>query len=192
MDNNRRYLAIVTLFLLLLVLQGCDPLSRHKVLSTIFDGVPSMPPAEQYCGEYAEQRVADYKAELSMKVKATETSVLSEHEPYREKRCDDCHDKTKEDGLVKPKKQVCFVCHTNFLTGEFQHGPAAVGECLVCHEPHSAKFPKLIKKGGNELCEACHLEKRTAAELHARVRGLGMACADCHNPHSANSKFFLR
>lgn len=39
-----RFASILLILLALLPACGCDPLTRHKALSTIFDGVPSLPP----------------------------------------------------------------------------------------------------------------------------------------------------
>jgi predicted CXXCH cytochrome family protein len=193
MDKNSRYLALFALCLLF-VLSGCDPVTRYKVMSTIFDGVPRLPPPEQLCEEYAAKKVTEFRTELTRKAEAkgTDADMRSNHLPYEEKKCDNCHDKNKEDGLVAPKSKVCFVCHTGFLTGAYLHGPAAVGACLSCHEPHSALFPKLLKNYGDKLCEQCHRETRVATDLHSKVRGLGMACTDCHDPHGGSSPYFLR
>src|SRR6185369_12568316 len=88
----------------MLLLSGCDPIARHKVVSTIFDGVPSLPPPEQLCEDYAIKKVAEAKAETDRK----DTGPAgSEHPPYKEKRCEDCHDKTREGGLIRPKNELC-------------------------------------------------------------------------------------
>lgn len=179
-------------------LSGCDPVSRHKVLTTIFEGVPSPPPAEDLCAEYAEKQVAALRDELAGKktaAKEKETSsvkVVSIHLPYEEKQCDDCHDKSKEGGLVRPKKELCGMCHTDLIKGAHVHGPTAVGECLACHLPHTSAFSSLLKFDVSELCTACHREKRLAEEMHVKVGAKQLECVDCHDPHSGNSPYFLK
>ena len=171
---------------------GCDPLTTHKVTSTIFDGVPSMPSAEQYCRDYHEQKLAE-ELQASKKKQASETrSNYSTHPPYAEKRCEDCHDKTKESGLVRPRQQLCFLCHPDINKGAFVHGPAATGSCLECHEPHSSQNRSLLKADKGMICGTCHREKRLAESMHAKVAAKEMFCTDCHDPHAGNSHNFLK
>lgn len=172
-------------------LSGCDPVTTHKITSTIFDGVPSMPTAEEYCRDYhltalAEEREAEKKAQLA-KAKAEASS----HPPYEEKRCNDCHDKNTDSGFVAPAKDLCFVCHKDFLHGSFAHGPAAVGACLTCHLPHSSPYVSLLKKPQGQICDVCHKEQRVAQNLHGSAKSRGMVCTDCHNPHAGNNRFFM-
>lgn len=185
------YIAVVSACL---AVCACSPIARHKVLTTVFEGVPSLPPPEQLCSEYAEKQVAALRDELAGRASAKDATLkeASVHRPYDEKKCDDCHDKSKEGGLVRPKKDLCLMCHTNFLKGIYVHGPTAVGECLACHLPHNSKYPKLLKYDLGQLCTTCHKESRLAAQMHTQVGARKMVCADCHDPHSGNSSYFLK
>lgn len=174
---------------------SCDPVNRHKVLSTIFDGVPSLPPPEQICSEYAELRVAAYRDELAGKKggkKEAPKMEMSLHRPYEEKKCDNCHDKSTESGFVRPLNQLCLVCHTDFFKGSFVHGPAAVGECIVCHVPHDSQFAPLLKVSKDDLCPTCHREPRQALGLHNKASERKFGCTDCHDPHFGNAQYFLK
>jgi len=175
---------------------GCDPVGRHKVLSTIFDGVPTLPPPEQICEEYAVRKVAEMRDELSGKKAAGKekaaTGTESVHFPYEEKACDDCHDKNKADGLIRPKSQLCFVCHTDFIKGSFVHGPVAVGDCLACHVPHNSQYGPLLKVSKKDVCDTCHREIRTALGLHETARAHNLGCTDCHNPHYGNVRYLAK
>lgn len=173
---------------------GCDPITRHKVLTTVFDGVPSLPPPEQICAEYAEKKITELKNEESRKSisAGTQQGTGSVHLPYQEKKCDDCHDKSKEDGFKRPLKELCLICHTDFIKGSFIHGPVAVGDCLFCHLPHNASQPALLKKTNNSTCSACHRENRVASGLHKSVSSHEILCTDCHNPHEGNTPYFLK
>lgn len=171
-------------------LSGCDPLTVHKVTSTIFDGVPSLPPAEQYCKEFQEKKAVEEKSASNDKIQKADAG--SSHLPYKEKRCNGCHDKGKDSGLIKPKQELCFVCHPAITANHFAHGPAAVGSCLECHEPHSANYPALLKVEKGKVCLGCHKEKRLADGMHDKVTANGMFCTDCHDPHAGTSAFFLR
>jgi predicted CXXCH cytochrome family protein len=190
-----RYLARVSFpALVVALLGGCDPVTRHKALSTVFDGVPSLPAPQELCAEYAEQRLAAYKDELNQKavLASQQGKEESKHPPYAERKCDDCHDKTKENGLVAPKEKFCFVCHGSFIKGENVHGPVAVGECLSCHEPHTSDYRSLLKSSRGSLCGVCHKEKRLAQGMHDRARLREMVCLDCHDPHFSNGPFLLK
>jgi predicted CXXCH cytochrome family protein len=189
----RHILAVPACILMLLC--GCDTISRHKVLTTVFDGVPSLPPPEQVCAEYAEKKVTALRDELSGKKAADDIKPagdISRHPPYEEKKCDSCHDKTTQSGFVAPVKELCFVCHTGFFKGSFVHGPVAAGDCLFCHEPHTARYPSLLKKGISETCAGCHREERIASALHNKVADKKIVCAECHNPHYGNVQYFLK
>jgi predicted CXXCH cytochrome family protein len=174
-----------------LLISGCDPVTRHNITSTIFDGVPSLPPAEEFCKDYHERALAEEQEALKRKLRGQVEGSVSIHPPYKEKQCNNCHDKNSDSGFVAPVKELCYVCHKDFLKGNFAHGPAAVGDCLACHVPHDSKYPKLLKRARTEVCGACHLEKRLADQMHSAVVGKGMACSDCHNPHAGNARFFL-
>ena len=175
----------------LIVLCGCDPLTVHKVTSTIFDGVPTLPPPEQFCQEYQVKKAVEEK-DATLKSAAQRVDTGSSHLPYKEKRCNGCHDKSQESGLIRPKDNLCFVCHPTIGDVNMAHGPAAVGSCLECHEPHSANYPALLKVEKAKLCIGCHQEKRLAQAMHDKVSTNGMVCMDCHDPHAGSAAYFLR
>ncbi|WP_328754550.1 cytochrome c3 family protein [Geomesophilobacter sediminis] len=176
----------------LLVLAGCDPLTVHKVTTTIFDGVPSMPPAEQYCKDYHERALKE-EADAALKARlAQRKTAASSHPPYAQKRCSNCHDKNTESGFVTPADELCAHCHKNFPQGEYLHGPAAVGACLKCHVPHTSDNPSLIVKPKSEICGICHVESRLADSMHKKVISNGMYCTDCHDPHGGSNRYFLK
>jgi len=170
---------------------GCDPLTVHKVTTTIFDGVPSMPPADQYCKEYHEQAVAEERMAAQKTKQVAQQVGESVHPPYGQKKCNNCHNKDTDSGFVVPLKDLCAVCHKDFMKGKYHHGPAAVGACLECHLPHNSPNPKLLKLPAGEICDRCHREPRMAGALHAKVKEKGMVCVNCHNPHGGSSPYFL-
>lgn len=190
-----RLLTYIAVFTACLAVTACSPVTRHKVLSTIFEGVPSLPAPEQLCAEYADKQVAALRDELAGRKPVGKDAALKDvsvHRPYDEKKCDDCHDKSKEGGLVRPKRDLCLMCHVGFIKGKFVHGPTAVGDCLACHQPHNSIYPKLLKYELGRLCVTCHKEERLAAQMHNQVSARKMECADCHDPHSGGSPYFLK
>lgn len=192
--GRKKILPVLALAIFLLA--GCDPVTRHKVLSTLFDGYPSLPPAENYCSDYVAAYVAKAAAaaegESEQETGIGKKENFSRHLPYAEKKCNDCHDQTKENGLIAPSRELCFICHTGFIKGTQVHGPVAVGECAACHLPHSSKHPSLLKAAQDEICATCHRETRIAAGMHARVEENKLNCVDCHDPHYGDSRYFLK
>jgi predicted CXXCH cytochrome family protein len=169
---------------------GCDPLTVHKVTTTIFDGVPSLPAAEEYCKDYhIKATLVEQEAERK---KQSSIVTSSSHPPYADKRCNDCHNKDAESGFVVAANVLCFHCHKNFPIGDFQHGPVAVGSCLKCHMPHSSNFPSLLTTSKDKVCDVCHIEQRAAKGMHSSMIKKGVYCTDCHDPHGGSNRFFLK
>lgn len=190
----RRFGGLLVLCGALVWSAGCDPANRHKTLSLIFDGVPAMPPAQEYCREYyAGLESPERQSVVDDTAPERQMDLSSKHEPYDEKRCDDCHDKNKPGGLiVADARQLCVLCHEGFRQGDNVHGPVAIGDCLACHLPHSSPNPSLLKVKSAELCASCHQERRLAQKMHNRVRQNRMICSDCHDPHFSDSRYLLR
>ncbi|WP_225897365.1 cytochrome c3 family protein [Desulfuromonas sp. AOP6] len=172
------------------LLYGCDPGTRHRVLSTVFDGVPAPPNPDDICADYG-----DTKKSTALQGEGEGPAVTgSNHKPYTEKRCSDCHaqSKTENGGLIHPRQELCLVCHDTIISGTFVHGPVAVGDCLACHLPHSSSNLFLLRQQPEKICQSCHREERLAATMHQKVSDRSMACGDCHDPHSGQARYFLR
>lgn len=79
--------------------------------------------------------------------------------------CSTCHSvKTEGEAttveLVAPKNELCFTCHEKSKE-QVLHKPYEQGQCTTCHDPHTTDFAKQTRADGNQLCEACHLDRRT-------------------------------
>lgn len=180
-----------------LFLAGCsDPVTNHKILSTIFDGVPSLPDQNEVCEEYYIARTeAEAVGRDAVDMESVSgQSTRSSHKPYVEKKCNDCHsnDKNQNDGLIVPKQELCGVCHTDFIAGNNVHGPVAVGDCLACHLPHSSNHKSLLNEDPDRICSTCHQENRLAAAMHDRFVNKVISCGECHDPHSGDARYFLK
>jgi predicted CXXCH cytochrome family protein len=178
----------------LLPICGCDATNRHKVLTSVIDGWPTLPAQNDFCREYENNRIAGKQAVVAPAGQKVPEAEGSRHAPYIEKRCPDCHASAEgvSSNLIKPKNELCFLCHQDLLKKSHGHGPAVDGNCLACHEPHESVNKALLVKPRNEICNKCHEEKRLAVMMHRRVSQVGVACPDCHNPHSENSKYLLK
>jgi len=177
---------------LVAMLCGCDPVTRYQITSTIFDGVPRMPPAEEYCRDYHERALTEEAEAEKAKQLARLKEEASTHPPYAEKRCDDCHDKNTDSGFITAAKDLCAACHPDLMKGAYFHGPAAVGACLKCHDPHSSPNVALLSRPKAEICAVCHTEARVAKGLHDNARSRGIICTECHDPHAAGNSNLLR
>ena len=175
----------------LLLVSGCDQVTRHKALSTLFDGVPKLPPVDQICADYAvESKVMPAAGMVASG--GDDAPKGSSHEPYGEKDCGGCHETGASNALLLPPDQLCFKCHVGFIEGPNVHGPVAVHDCLACHLPHQSQYLSLLKKSRSDICSICHKEERLAAALHQRVDEKELLCVDCHGAHFGKNQYFLK
>jgi len=127
--------------------------------------------------------------------------------------CEKCHmDKAKKKNVHVPLKDGCTQCHDPHITGnkfmlrgktvadsckqchkiglnmQYMHGPAAVGQCTICHDAHSSDHDKLLTMDASRLCFSCHVttkEQLTKFEfVHEPAKN---NCIGCHDPHGANN-----
>lgn len=128
-------------------------------------------------------------------------------------QCTACHLDTQVYGAYSGPSVFAESAHGNPLTGVQSRGHA-VGECLVCHDPHGRGNAKLLVSArGSEFCLGCHERAgggfslwngRTGFLAPDAVHGNPPAvarpgvrrtypgrdaaagsCVNCHNPHGA-------
>jgi len=125
------------------------------------------------------------------------------HSPTANLYCMTCH--RKGDGNEKisilPGRvgKTCYRCHINkrkLKTMAYVHGPAAIGDCTVCHDPHGDRYPfQLWADPRVDVCVACHTDKQKTVKKvpgfygHGIINGYG--CAACHDPHASDNRFQL-
>jgi predicted CXXCH cytochrome family protein len=71
------------------------------------------------------------------------------------------------------------------------HGPVASGQCVICHEPHRALNPHLLKKAEPLICFQCH-DESTLKVVPGHDRATYEACLDCHAGHQSSAKHLLK
>jgi DmsE family decaheme c-type cytochrome len=109
--------------------------------------------------------------------------------------CADCHSvhaatpARKDPVAVSRSTEICLSCHASqrkSLSQRSRH-PLAEGkmDCISCHNPHGSASEAMLKGDSiNDLCFACHQEKRGPFLWeHAPVRE---SCSTCHTPHGSN------
>ncbi len=91
--------------------------------------------------------------------------------------------------------QVCMECHPEVRKEVFSqngHRPAERGNCVECHNPHTAKHDNLLSEIGGRLCYRCHKkEKKEFAREHVHLPVGKGECTKCHRPHSSINKSLL-
>lgn len=120
--------------------------------------------------------------ELPTRAKETEADVKAIRSIYAE--------------LGAPGAQTCYKCHQdnpgapkeaakigNMLLPGHAHqidGPHKFN-CTTCHDPHGV----LRKDARTDMCVQCHQQNAKTMPWHGSSHAkAGIACVDCHNPHS--------
>ena len=73
------------------------------------------------------------------------------HAAFNRGDCLGCHDGGHSgDNLKLLKKSVvdlCYGCHERKDKDKFPHSAVVIGDCAVCHDPHTSDQPKLAREG---------------------------------------------
>lgn len=180
-------------------LLGCDRMTRYKVLTFFFEGVPS--PDGKYPG--AEPNIVTVRNVDRINAKnanamATNADQWGQRLSSRHdfvKECDKCHLGDLRSGrqeLKKPVPNLCYSCHTDLhQAGDYLHGPLNVGECVFCHDPHQSTYIHLQKAPQPDLCYRCH-QRQDIEVVPGHQELLEKVCTDCHDPHGGPTLQFLK
>ena len=163
---------------------GCKSASDRKWLGFFFDGVPSgnAPAAPAPTPNQPVPEAVSVRAVLPKEPE------LCSHSPFIQRRCAECHVSKSGMGLVAQPLQLCFNCHTNFLSGQkVKHTPVESGDCLSCHSPHQSPIKKLLLKPAGDLCMDCHDNPVAKSKFKHQPVENG-DCLSCHNPHASEQK----
>lgn len=163
-----------------LLVAGCGSATRHRMLTTFFDGVP--PPRQG--------PVVAAPAINAATVGPRPRVGASAHGPYAAKLCGACHSASASNTFVVPRDQLCFQCHAIAMDKKHVHGPLASGGCLVCHDPHSSRFRYLLVSESDSFCLDCH-DRVTVARIPGHESGT-QQCTECHDPHMSDKDYLLR
>jgi predicted CXXCH cytochrome family protein len=93
---------------------------------------------------------------------------------------------------------LCASCHApiaNVLKAAKAkvHAPAAAGQCALCHKPHDADQPDLLKAAAPGLCTTCHAPE--AEKMRGAHGGIPVAkanCVACHEPHGSETGMLIQ
>jgi predicted CXXCH cytochrome family protein len=114
------------------------------------------------------------------------------HFPFKQGKCEDCHDVHASDqkNLMKDDiNSVCLGCHEgirNLISKGTVHGALKKGVCTDCHYPHAGVNRYLLLKGEKKLCWDCHealKEQLSKSNVHPPFKE--GECSSCHNAHAS-------
>jgi predicted CXXCH cytochrome family protein len=72
------------------------------------------------------------------------------------------------------------------------HKVVAEGNCMKCHDPHSANNKNNLLKAGNELCIDCHKALgNKISQAKFKHNPVEKGCTVCHDPHASTKDDFL-
>lgn len=138
---------------------------------------------------------------------------IYKHRPVSAWACFSCHEIVtgkRKYTTPKPEQSICFLCHSTqqklWKNKKVQHGPTALGNCSVCHDPHGSDWPSFTYMHPTDLCLNCHQDKQSGLHVIAGFFGKGhpvkgasnplkperpFSCASCHNPHAGDTQSLL-
>ncbi len=181
--------SIILVGVLLAVTCGCSRVTRHKVLTFFFEGVPPLD---------ADKRAAIAKATVAEPVdvelvKIVKQTRASGHKPGRD--CSQCHQKIggrSRNRLIRSLPDLCYKCHTDYSASrDYLHGPIAAGDCVVCHDPHRSRYIHLQRAPQPDLCYQCHLQEDIGSIADHRDEQ-HQICSECHDPHMGSTRNLLK
>lgn len=112
-------------------------------------------------------------------------------------KCASCHtlEPQKPDRApTSPNASSCHVCHQRLVQFKQVHGPAALWNCLACHNPGSSPAKYATPVPVRDLCYQCHTDQKNyffSSKYQHGPTATGM-CTICHNPHASDYEFWLK
>jgi predicted CXXCH cytochrome family protein len=194
---KKHFLSQVILFgsLVFFCMVGCDRVTRYKILSFFFEGVPTPDDKRPGVGDDVNIVIITNVEKLDVMNPENRTiepdkygqKLSSSHEFARD--CAQCHTGGFSSGqqeLREPLPDLCYSCHRDLIQeGDYLHGPLNVGECIFCHDPHQSAYIHLQKAPEPLLCYRCH-QQPDIAVIPGHQACLDKVCTDCHDPHGSS------
>ena len=114
------------------------------------------------------------------------------HRTGNREQCLGCHLIKDEmsTGVMGGAPTLCYGCHDRIDDKRYVHGPLAVGDCLVCHDPHRGYGAAHLRQEQALLCANCHAARGDAATVACNASGRG--CVSCHDPHQSDTRYLLK
>ncbi len=112
------------------------------------------------------------------------------HKPFKEKKCDNCHQFHGFRNQIEFKDTIvnlCTKCHNilDDLADDNLHSPILDEEsCISCHTPHASDYKNLLISPKNTICLECHDDPAEAVGTKHVPYAEGN-CLKCHTPHGS-------
>jgi len=185
---SREKKLLLLFFFMAILLESCSPQKKHDVLTIFFDGVPD--PSKKVVKKVDTVLTKQIQVVQEPESQPEVRSYI--HPPYKERACSECHKINEGYTLQEKLPALCFNCHDNYgMKFKVLHGPVALGECTICHNPHSSKNEKLLNFDGQSLCYECHEKSDVLKnDVHSGIED--SKCWDCHDPHGGKDRFLVK
>jgi predicted CXXCH cytochrome family protein len=174
---------------------GCGSAEeRYRVLSFFFDGVPVPPSLLKDMPELADRGRDPFDDSQTTKTDEEKPKPVFYHEPYINRSCFGCHDSKQGFKVAKEGAASCQSCHESHFdlrAGDWGHGPAIIGQCRLCHQPHKSENPGLLTATQPDLCMTCHTPELLEQPFHASAKAGVDKCSRCHDPHLSGNRKLL-
>jgi predicted CXXCH cytochrome family protein len=178
-SGTTRWWCLAAGLLLGAVVLGCGtPTQRYRTLSFFFDGVPN----------------PDAPKGVSTSTRGNAHGIVTYlHKPFSEKKCESCHQNSEDIfARARVRQDVCMDCHRPVKKQyPCRHGPVGAGHCLMCHSPHQATEPHLLKQQQPGLCTQCH-EPAMLSSGTPEHQKADANCLSCHSGHGGTDWHFLK
>lgn len=185
---------ILAAALVLTALAGCDRVSRHKVLTVFFTGVPSLEEQDRQQAAALEEAkkpklaTAGAKTVSAKSQKSRGVAVKStrfSHGPFAANECYQCHEVSASGGFRGFGKQEAAagsLAKAGIVPGKMVAPPAAL--CVGCH---ASKKPERAYQAGLWVhgpvsagyCTVCHAP-HAAPEQYMLLKKPDELCVECH------------
>ena len=188
-----RWVVPAMVLLSLALATGCDEVTKYRVLSFFFDGVPPPPGmvVANNTGTGGPGQPGTRPATNPASGPSQE-AVASIHAPFVRHQCTECH-LSETSFQAATGVETCPKCHPSYYENkpdDWTHGPAAIGRCSMCHKGHKSPYAGLLVKPQPELCFNCH-QKAEVLSRPYHAQAAKIPCSTCHDPHSAGNRLLL-
>jgi predicted CXXCH cytochrome family protein len=125
--------------------------------------------------------------------KIGQSSDRSQHAPWKEHKCAECHIVEQSYALIEDVNGACLKCHGKddaVAVKEGLHAPVREGKCLSCHLSHESPRAHLVRPAGGKICFTCHKPQEIQGPNHPRVDRVD--CLLCHKGHRSGRKHLLK
>ena len=141
------------------------------ISAVLVSGISRLSAADSTDHPYVEKK--DLKSETCLKCHPTKNQGKFVHTAVG-MGCENCHQTTSADNkttitLIATGGDLCAMCH-EANKDPVQHEPFKLGQCLVCHDPHTGAYKAQIRAPVNILCFSCHAAGSSNVKVNTETK----------------------